>query len=63
MAEKTIKVVALFKLKPESREWAVQNPFKQLVEKTRAEKGCISYHLYNESSDTNSFVFVEEWKS
>lgn len=30
---------------------------------SRAEPGCISYRLYEDTEVANDFVFVEEWKS
>jgi quinol monooxygenase YgiN len=30
---------------------------------SRAETGCISYRLYEDSERANDFVFVEEWES
>lgn len=36
---------------------------KELVEKTREEKGCISYILYQDGNDQSVFTFIEEWES
>lgn len=30
---------------------------------SRAEAGCISYRIYEDSESENDFVFVEEWES
>ena len=30
---------------------------------SRAEEGCISYRLYEDTETENEFVFVEEWQS
>lgn len=30
---------------------------------SRAEEGCISYRLYEDTEAENEFVFVEEWES
>ena len=35
----------------------------ELIEKSRAEKGCVSYHLQQNTERENHLVFVEEWKS
>ena len=37
------------------------NTAKELIEKSRAEEGCISYTL-NESLDGKYLTFIEEWK-
>jgi quinol monooxygenase YgiN len=33
-----------------------------LVAASRADAGCLSYHLYEDSETANDFVFVEEWE-
>ena len=35
----------------------------ELIEESRKEKGCISYHLQQNTEKENHLVFVEEWKS
>ena len=35
----------------------------ELIEKSRAEEGCVSYHLQQNTERENHLVFVEEWKS
>jgi quinol monooxygenase YgiN len=34
-----------------------------VAEASRAESGCISYRLYEDTEIKNEFVFVEEWES
>jgi len=36
---------------------------KNLIEKSRAEEGCISYSLYQDPQDRTKFLFFEEWKN
>jgi quinol monooxygenase YgiN len=36
---------------------------KDLIEKSRAEEGCISYSLYQDPHDKTTFLFFEEWKN
>jgi len=36
---------------------------KELIEKSRAEEGCISYSLYQDPQDRSKFMFFEEWKN
>lgn len=56
-----IKVVAHFYIKPEFIE-KTDVLFKELIEKSRKEKGCISYELFEAEGDTGHFVFIETWK-
>ncbi|OTG85525.1 antibiotic biosynthesis monooxygenase [Acinetobacter sp. ANC 4558] len=35
--------------------------YKELVEKTRTEAGCISYELHQDIKDQGHFIFIEEW--
>ena len=35
----------------------------ELIEESRKEKGCISYHLQQNTEKENHLVFVEEWES
>ena len=35
---------------------------RELVEKSRAEAGNISYHLYEDMDDPDILTFIEEWK-
>ena len=34
-----------------------------LVPPVQSEKGCLSYHLYLDSADSNSVMLVEEWEA
>ena len=34
-----------------------------LIEKSRAEEGCVSYSLYQDPKDKTKFLFFEEWKN
>jgi len=36
---------------------------KDLIEKSRAEEGCVSYSLYQDPQDKTKFLFFEEWKN
>lgn len=35
--------------------------YKELVEKTRNEVGCLSYELHQDLKNIGHFIFVEEW--
>ena len=36
---------------------------QSLIEKSRAEEGCISYSLYQDPQDKTKFLIFEEWKN
>ena len=36
---------------------------KDCIAATRAEKGCISYDLFESTTDPDKLVFVEQWES
>ena len=36
---------------------------KDLIEKSRAEEGCVSYSLYQDPQDKTKFLFFEVWKN
>lgn len=55
-----LKVIAQDFIRPEFIE-TVRPLYRELVEKTRLEKDCISYHLFIDQKDPGHFVFVEEW--
>lgn len=57
-----VKVVAQNVIKPEHLD-VVKPLFRQLIEATHKEEGCISYILYEDVNDPTCFVFIEEWKS
>jgi len=35
--------------------------YKELIEKTKQEQGCIAYDLYHDLKQAGHFVFIEEW--
>lgn len=37
--------------------------YSKLIEKTRKESGCISYHLHHDLKSPGHFVFIEKWKN
>jgi len=49
-------------IKPEKVD-AFINATKDLIEKSRAEAGCISYSLFQDPQDKTKFLFFEEWKN
>ena len=57
-----IKVLARINLKPGSWEKAAPL-FRELVEETRKEEGCIEYTLFIDSADENKCCMVETWAS
>jgi len=53
-------IAAHLTLKPEMIGRFI-NDTKELIEKSRAEDGNISYTLYQNPSDSTEFIFFEEW--
>ena len=56
----TIHVIATVKSKPDQAE-AMREELVSLVEQTRKENGCISYHLFEDPKVAGSFYTKEEW--
>lgn len=52
-----IKIIAKNIIKDGEKE-----NFKELIEKSRAEEGNISYGLYEDIENLNVLTFIEEWK-
>lgn len=57
-----IKVVAR-KSVNEGKIEEVINLYKQLVQATRKEEGCIKYELYQDEKDSTILAVIEEWES
>lgn len=36
--------------------------YKELIEKTKLEQGCIAYDLFHDLKNNGHFVFIEEWQ-
>lgn len=56
-----IKIVAKNILK-EGRKTEFVKTAQELIEKSRAEEGNISYSLFEDINDENIVAFIEEWK-
>jgi quinol monooxygenase YgiN len=52
---------AFIKVAPNQREEYLEQARKVMVG-SKAEPGCNSYHLYEDTLEPNTFVMVEEWK-
>ncbi len=62
MADVTLRVIARIKARP-NKVNELLSVLSSLVEPTRKEPGCISYHLLQNNEDPAEFVFIEEWQS
>ena len=62
MSKETIRVIALFKSKPEKVE-ALKIFLTKFIEPTRKERGCLKYELHQNTSDVTDFAFIEEWEN
>src|SRR5512135_3528790 len=49
-------------VRPERRSDLLET-MREMLEPARVERGCLSYHLYEDVEDRNAFVLVEEWKT
>ena len=45
---------------PEKRRDLLET-MRGMLEPARVERGCLSYHLYEDVEDRNAFVLIEEW--
>jgi quinol monooxygenase YgiN len=52
---------AFIKVDPKHREKFLEHA-KQVVKHSQAEEGNISYHLYEDTEQPNTFVMLEKWK-
>jgi len=62
MKNKPLTIVARIRAKKEKRD-VVKTALLNLLETTRAEKGCINYDLHEDNTDPNVFLFYENWES
>lgn len=60
MNNETLRVVAKAKAQPGKAE-TLKPILLALVDQTRQDPGCLSYHLLQGLDDPTEFVFVEEW--
>ena len=56
-----IIIHAVLKVNPERREQFLSEA-KQLLAATHAEEGNLSYELYENAGDANSFMMIETWR-
>jgi quinol monooxygenase YgiN len=57
-----LTVIAKWKAKSGYEEQLYEE-FRNLVEPTRAEEGCINYDLHRSVEDPGTFMFYENWES
>jgi quinol monooxygenase YgiN len=57
-----VYVIATLTIKPEMKA-ELFAAAKDCIAATRAEKGCISYDLFESTTDPDKLVFVELWAS
>jgi quinol monooxygenase YgiN len=57
-----VYVIATLTVKPELKA-ELFAAAKECITATRAEKGCLSYDLFESTSDPGKLVFVEQWES
>lgn len=57
-----ILVTLIMIVRPERRS-ALLETLRGMLEPARVERGCLSYRLYEDTDDRNTFILVEEWKT
>lgn len=57
-----VYVIATLTVKPEMKA-ELFAAAKDCIAATHAEKGCISYDLFESTTDPDKLVFVEQWES
>lgn len=62
MNENTLTVVAIAETSADKAE-KLKSICMGLIEPTRKEDGCISYELYQDTSNPGKFTFIENWQS
>jgi quinol monooxygenase YgiN len=62
MNENTLTVVAIAETSADRAE-ELKSVCMALIEPTRKENGCISYDLYQDTSNPGKFTFIENWQS
>jgi quinol monooxygenase YgiN len=62
MNENTLTVVAIAETSAERAE-ELKSICLRLIEPTRKEVGCISYELYQDTTNPGKFTFIESWRS
>jgi quinol monooxygenase YgiN len=63
--EETFRMLVLtlrMKVRSGEREELLQ-VIRRMLEPTRIEQGCLSFHFYQDVEDGNAFTFLEEWES
>jgi quinol monooxygenase YgiN len=62
MTENTLKVVAIAETSPQKAE-ELKSICLGLIAPTRKEKGCLSYELFQDTTNPGIFTFIEHWQS
>src|ERR1700729_3676141 len=57
-----LTLIAILHGKPEKRDDLLAT-LREFVKPTRAEEGCVEYHLHVSDDDPNKFFFYENWRS
>lgn len=62
MSKNTLHVVAIVETSAERAE-ELKSICLGVIEPTRKEDGCISYELYQDTTNPGKFTFIENWQS
>ncbi|MEE9141105.1 MAG: putative quinol monooxygenase [Gammaproteobacteria bacterium] len=61
MSQETLRVITRLRAQ-KGKELELRQLLEGLLEPTRAEEGCLSYELLENSEDPCEFAFIEEWR-
>jgi quinol monooxygenase YgiN len=56
-------IVTLRMSVPPERRGDFLETLRGMLEPARVERGCVSYRLYEDVEDRNTFILLEEWES
>ncbi len=62
MSSKNVTLIAKIVAKP-GKQAELREVLLSIIAPTRAEEGCISYHLHQDCDDDKVFMFYECWAS
>jgi quinol monooxygenase YgiN len=58
----SVRVVAMFEIKPEHVDEFIAAAVETLVKPTHAEDGCLAYQLCQDQDDPGMIAMIEEWR-
>ncbi len=62
MADSEVVVVATIQVLPGNADGLIEQ-FREVIEGTHDEEGCLTYSMHRDKADENRFVVIERWRS